>query len=497
MYPAGGDLALIDGLRGPRDFRTGALAGLRGGRSRRGRRSGARAAGDRVTTGFLQDQNSWLFLPEMVEYSVSSDGKVFAPAATTGARRSGAGRRRAHGEFRVGSDREEARATCACSRRTSVSVPRGTRARGKRPGSSPTRSSSNDGWNRGPAAGEFIARRQDGAMVHFAFLDWFWLVDIRRAHDRERRPFLSPRKALGSRFLPRGTGASLVASRLVGLRDAHGDRHADVGGGGRVQARPRGSLVRLLRRVVRDKRVRLDEDIPPLARLQPGRMADAPLRRHAGRAAARMGRGLAGVSQYVHPRLGRHRHGQGLPFSLRLAAVDGAHVLLDALRRLRARRRLLGRRDGRFPAGDHRVHRDRRSCRSGECPPRAARTRSSRRLHEMGLSTHAQPVQLLGLHRGGFPRRVVHHDARHRHTRRPRHGDGDRLVPRGAAHPVGADGEGRLLVHLGGAGARRHAKRALGRRPSSASSCCTPISRRSRTTRWRGSGSASRRFPSG
>jgi predicted alpha-1,2-mannosidase len=81
MYPAGGDLALIDGLRGPLDFKTGLWQGYEGvdldaivdlGRVQRV---------NRVTTGFLQDQNSWLFLPEMVEYSLSSDGKRFVPAA--------------------------------------------------------------------------------------------------------------------------------------------------------------------------------------------------------------------------------------------------------------------------------------------------------------------------------------------------------------------------------------------------------------------------------
>jgi predicted alpha-1,2-mannosidase len=81
MYAAGGDLALIDGLRGPLDFRTGLWQGYQGvdldavvdlGRVQRV---------NRVTTGFLQDQNSWLFLPEMVEYSLSSDGKRFVTAA--------------------------------------------------------------------------------------------------------------------------------------------------------------------------------------------------------------------------------------------------------------------------------------------------------------------------------------------------------------------------------------------------------------------------------
>ena len=81
MYAAGGDLALIDGLRGGEDFRTGTWQGYHGvdldavvdlGRVQRI---------GRITTGFLQNQNSWIFFPEMVEYFISSDGKTFAPAA--------------------------------------------------------------------------------------------------------------------------------------------------------------------------------------------------------------------------------------------------------------------------------------------------------------------------------------------------------------------------------------------------------------------------------
>ncbi|MDD4858000.1 MAG: chitobiase/beta-hexosaminidase C-terminal domain-containing protein, partial [Candidatus Krumholzibacteria bacterium] len=81
MYSAGGDMALIDGLRGTLDFRTGLWQGYEGvdldavvdlGRVRRI---------NRIATGFLQDQNSWIFFPEMVEYSISNDGKRFASAA--------------------------------------------------------------------------------------------------------------------------------------------------------------------------------------------------------------------------------------------------------------------------------------------------------------------------------------------------------------------------------------------------------------------------------
>jgi predicted alpha-1,2-mannosidase len=81
MYSAGGDMALIDGLRGTLDFRTGLWQGYEGidldavvdlGKARRI---------DRIAIGFLQDQNSWIFFPEMVEYSLSNDGKRFMVAA--------------------------------------------------------------------------------------------------------------------------------------------------------------------------------------------------------------------------------------------------------------------------------------------------------------------------------------------------------------------------------------------------------------------------------
>lgn len=81
MYTAGGDLALIDFLRGSEDFRTGAWQGYQGvdfdavvdlGKIERIRS---------ISAGFLQDQNSWIFMPVEVEYAISDDGKSFEVVA--------------------------------------------------------------------------------------------------------------------------------------------------------------------------------------------------------------------------------------------------------------------------------------------------------------------------------------------------------------------------------------------------------------------------------
>ena len=77
QYPAGGKSALIDNLRGSMDFRTGVWQGYHG--------VDLIAVIDliqpqeirKIAAGFLQDQNSWIFLPESVEFSLSMDGKNF------------------------------------------------------------------------------------------------------------------------------------------------------------------------------------------------------------------------------------------------------------------------------------------------------------------------------------------------------------------------------------------------------------------------------------
>ncbi len=74
MYAAGGDLALIDRVRGGDDFRTGMWQGYQGTdleavidlqKTRRIRS---------IAAGFLQEAGSWIFMPSSVEFAVSKDG---------------------------------------------------------------------------------------------------------------------------------------------------------------------------------------------------------------------------------------------------------------------------------------------------------------------------------------------------------------------------------------------------------------------------------------
>jgi len=82
QYAATGDGALIDGLRGGADWRTGDWQGYRGvdldvtidlGEEREIRT---------VRGSFLQDQRSWIWMPREMAVSVSTDGKTFVPYAT-------------------------------------------------------------------------------------------------------------------------------------------------------------------------------------------------------------------------------------------------------------------------------------------------------------------------------------------------------------------------------------------------------------------------------
>ena len=81
QYAAGGDLALIDGIRGNRNFSTGAWQGYQGqdfvavidlGRVQEVRK---------LAAGFLQDAGSWIWMPRRVEFELSSDGQNFTRAA--------------------------------------------------------------------------------------------------------------------------------------------------------------------------------------------------------------------------------------------------------------------------------------------------------------------------------------------------------------------------------------------------------------------------------
>lgn len=81
QYAAGGDLALVDGVRGNANLTT-AWQGYQGqdfvavidlGRIQEVRRLGA---------GFLQDVGSWIWMPRRIEFELSSDGQTFTPAAS-------------------------------------------------------------------------------------------------------------------------------------------------------------------------------------------------------------------------------------------------------------------------------------------------------------------------------------------------------------------------------------------------------------------------------
>ena len=80
QYNGGGDLAIIDGIRGTSNWSGGGWQGYQGqdlvatidlGRVQKVSRLGA---------GFLQDVGSWIMMPRQIDFEVSTDGKVFRPA---------------------------------------------------------------------------------------------------------------------------------------------------------------------------------------------------------------------------------------------------------------------------------------------------------------------------------------------------------------------------------------------------------------------------------
>lgn len=77
MYNGGGDDALIDALRGGKDFRTGNWQGYQGQHLEVVLDLGLERSINSVKCGFLQDENSWIFMPRKVEYWTSSDGVNF------------------------------------------------------------------------------------------------------------------------------------------------------------------------------------------------------------------------------------------------------------------------------------------------------------------------------------------------------------------------------------------------------------------------------------
>ncbi len=82
QYRAGGEDALIDGIRGGDDFRLGTWQGYSGVDLDAELDLGELREVHRVATGFLHDQESWIFFPLEVTYSVSEDGQTWTDAGT-------------------------------------------------------------------------------------------------------------------------------------------------------------------------------------------------------------------------------------------------------------------------------------------------------------------------------------------------------------------------------------------------------------------------------
>lgn len=81
-YPAGGDDALINGIRGSDNFRDGNWQGFEGDDLAAVIDLGEQIEIHSISTGFIQVINSWAFFPRNVEYSVSPDGIIFQTVAS-------------------------------------------------------------------------------------------------------------------------------------------------------------------------------------------------------------------------------------------------------------------------------------------------------------------------------------------------------------------------------------------------------------------------------
>ena len=77
QYTAGGDDALIDGLRGVEDFRVGMWQGYEEHNLEAVVDLGAVKPIQEILATFLQDTYSWIFFPQDIRYEVSQDGKNF------------------------------------------------------------------------------------------------------------------------------------------------------------------------------------------------------------------------------------------------------------------------------------------------------------------------------------------------------------------------------------------------------------------------------------
>jgi len=81
QYTGGGDNALIDGIRGGENFRLGEWQGYDSVDFEAVVDLGGKQIINKISTGFLQDIGSWIWMPVYVEYSVSDDGVDFVKVA--------------------------------------------------------------------------------------------------------------------------------------------------------------------------------------------------------------------------------------------------------------------------------------------------------------------------------------------------------------------------------------------------------------------------------
>jgi hypothetical protein len=83
QYSAGGDLAMINFIRGGENFRTGNWQGYEGVDFDATVDLGEVQEVKRLAAGFLQDIDSWIFFPEKIEFYISMDGINFTPVGTS------------------------------------------------------------------------------------------------------------------------------------------------------------------------------------------------------------------------------------------------------------------------------------------------------------------------------------------------------------------------------------------------------------------------------
>jgi predicted alpha-1,2-mannosidase len=81
-YAAGGNMALIDGIQGADDFRTGEWQGYHGVDLNATIDLGEIISLEEIGVHFLQDQRSWIFMPTEVVFEVSRNGRFFKPIKT-------------------------------------------------------------------------------------------------------------------------------------------------------------------------------------------------------------------------------------------------------------------------------------------------------------------------------------------------------------------------------------------------------------------------------